>query len=158
MTWQPDIYFSDGSGDVHSKDPRLRRAGWGTVRLDQDGELREACRGSVPGKQTVPRAQLMALVILENIEVAGNYELRVDAQYLLTSMASPEQNVGITGTCGRDSSDHANRSPSANLEEPHGKRAGDRLCDVRMKRALLNTTSIRWCWVMASCITPTKPG
>ena len=32
----------------------------------------------------------MALVILaENIEVAGNYELRVDAQYLLTSMASP---------------------------------------------------------------------
>ena len=32
----------------------------------------------------------MALVILaENIEVAGKYELRVDAQYLLTSMASP---------------------------------------------------------------------
>ena len=64
--------------------------GWGIVRLDQDGELREACHGSVPGKQTVPRAELMALVILaENIEVAGKYELRVDAQYLLTSMASP---------------------------------------------------------------------
>ena len=32
----------------------------------------------------------MALVTLaENINVAGNYELRVDAQYLLTSMASP---------------------------------------------------------------------
>ena len=47
MTWQPDIYFSDGSGGVHSKDPRLRRAGWGIVRLDQDGGLREACHGSV---------------------------------------------------------------------------------------------------------------
>ena len=32
----------------------------------------------------------MALVTLaENIEVAGNYELRVDAQYLLASMANP---------------------------------------------------------------------
>ena len=90
MTWQPDIYFSDGSGGVHSKDPRLRRVGWSIVRLDQDGELREACHGIVPGKQTVPRAELVALLILaENIEVAGNYELRVDAQYLLTSMASP---------------------------------------------------------------------
>ena len=92
VTWQPDIYFSDGSGGVHSKVPRLRRVGWGTVRLGQDGELGEACHGSLPGKQTVPRAELMALVILaENIEVAGKFELRVDAQYLLTSMASPSR-------------------------------------------------------------------
>ena len=90
MTWQPDIYFSDGAGGVHAKDPGLRRPCWGIVRLDHDGGLREAFRGSVPGKQTVPRAELMALVTLtENIHVAGNYEVRVDAQYLLTSMASP---------------------------------------------------------------------
>ena len=66
--------------------------GWGIVRLGQDGELREACHGSVPAKQTVPRAELMASVILaENIDEAGKYELRVDAQYLLTSMASPSR-------------------------------------------------------------------
>ena len=53
-TWQPDIYSSDGSGDVHSQDPRLRRAGWGIACLKQDAELKEACHGSVPGRQTVP--------------------------------------------------------------------------------------------------------
>ena len=79
-----------GSGGTHSKDTRLRRAGWGIVRLDQDGGLIEACHGSVLGKQAVPRAELMALVTLaENVSVAGNYELRVDAEFLLTSMASP---------------------------------------------------------------------
>ena len=34
-TWEPGIYFSDGSGGIHSNDPRLRRTGWGIVRLDQ---------------------------------------------------------------------------------------------------------------------------
>ena len=64
MTWEPDICFSDASGGTHSSDPRLRRTGWGIVRLDHDGELVEACHGGVPGKQMVPRAELVALVTL----------------------------------------------------------------------------------------------
>ena len=67
MTW-PDVYFSDRSGGVHSRDPRLRRAGWSVACLKQDAELKEACHGSAPGRQTFPRAE-------------------VDAQYFLTSSA-----------------------------------------------------------------------
>ena len=90
MSWQHDIYFSDGSGGVHSQDPRLRRAGWSMACLKQDAELMEACHGIVAGRQTLPRAQLMAFVVLaENINTAGVYEVRVDAQYLLTSIAKP---------------------------------------------------------------------
>ena len=48
MTWELDIYFSDWSGRIHSKDPRLRRAGWGIACLCQEAELKEACFGSVP--------------------------------------------------------------------------------------------------------------
>ena len=54
MTWHLDIYFSDGSGGTHSKDPRLRRAGWGIACLNQDAELKEACHGSVLGRHTMP--------------------------------------------------------------------------------------------------------
>ena len=115
MTWQPDIYFSDGSGGVHSK---------GIVRLDQDGELREACHGSVPGKQTVPRAEPMAMVTLAvNINVAGNYEPRVDAQYLLTSITSPTtakrgNNRDLWTRCFRA----REQKPSASSESPAPRR------------------------------------
>ena len=54
QSWQPDIYFSDGSGGVHSQDPRLRRVGRVIACLKQDAELKEACHGSVPGRKTVP--------------------------------------------------------------------------------------------------------
>ena len=120
MTWQPDIYFSDGSGGVHSKDPRLRRVGWGIVRLDQDGELREACHGSVPGKQTVPRAELMALIDDFGGEHRGSWQLRAQGGRAVPphfhGKAQPEQNVVVTETCGRDSSGRANRSISASSE------------------------------------------
>ena len=88
VTRQPEIYFSDGSGGAHSQDPRLRRAGWNTACLEQDAELNEACHGTVPGRQPVPRAGLTALVVLaENINTNGVYEVRVDAQFVLTSIA-----------------------------------------------------------------------
>ena len=50
--------------------------------------LKEACFGSVAGREIVPRTELMALVVLaENISTARIYEIGVDAQYLLTSIA-----------------------------------------------------------------------
>ena len=83
-------YFCDGSGGVHSQDPRSRRAGWGIACLKHDAELKEACHGSVPGRQTVPQAEITALVVLaENIKTAGVYQVRVDGQYLFASIAKP---------------------------------------------------------------------
>ena len=47
-------------------------------------------RADIPGKQTVPRAELVAMVIFaENISDAGTYELKVDAQYLLHIHGTP---------------------------------------------------------------------
>ena len=31
MSWQADLYFSDGSGGSHSPDAELRRVDWGTA-------------------------------------------------------------------------------------------------------------------------------
>ena len=54
---------TDGSGGMHARDPRLRRCGWGWVALSVDTMLPCAAgRGTVPGRQTVPRAELAALV------------------------------------------------------------------------------------------------
>ncbi len=57
----------DGSGGTNSRDFRTRRCGFGVAILSYGTEL-EHCkllghaRGSVPGKQTVPRAEAMALL------------------------------------------------------------------------------------------------
>ena len=65
-TWQPEIYFSDVSSGAHE------RVG-ASPRMKQDAELKEARHGSVPGRQTVLRAELTALVVLaENIDTAGD--------------------------------------------------------------------------------------
>ena len=55
--------FTDGSGGRHSSDARLRRCAWAWV-CPKPGSNREAAhgaRGSLGGKQTVPRAELTAL-------------------------------------------------------------------------------------------------
>ena len=76
----------------------MRRVGWGIACLKQDAELKAACHGSAPGRQTVPRTELTALVVLaENINTAVVYEVRVDAQYL-TSIGKPARaKRGING-------------------------------------------------------------
>ena len=87
VTWKPDLYFVDGSGAKYSQDARLRRVGWSIACLKQNAEMKEACMGQRQGRQTVPRAELMVVVVLaENIETAGLYVVRVDAQFLQTSI------------------------------------------------------------------------
>ena len=51
------------------RDPRLRGAGWSIACLKQNAGLKEACHGSVPGRQTVPRA---LLILAENIDTGHN--------------------------------------------------------------------------------------
>ena len=57
---------SDGSGGVHSKHIRTRSCGFGMgiVKLSSDGsfEVVGSSFGSVPGKQTVPRSEMIGLL------------------------------------------------------------------------------------------------
>jgi len=53
--------YTDGSGGIHSSDPRLRRCGLSAVLYD--GEDRGSLRGPLYGtRQTTPRAELTAVV------------------------------------------------------------------------------------------------
>ena len=103
--------------------PRLRRVGWGIAQVKQDAELKEACHGSILGRETVPRAELVALVVLAaNVNVAGLFEVRMDAQYLLISIARPARaNRGINGNLWRRFFEARDSRP------PHSEGAGHRL-------------------------------
>ena len=65
--------------------------------------LEKACHGSVLGRQTVPRPKLITIVLLaENVNAAGLFEVRVGAQFLLTSIARPARaKRGINGDLWR---------------------------------------------------------
>ena len=80
---QPAYAGTDGSGGTHGTDVALRRVGWGvallaTQRLIPVG----AMMGGVPGAQTVPRAELMAVVkFLE--KTRGSVVIFCDAMYVV---------------------------------------------------------------------------
>ena len=77
------IFGSDGSGGKHAGDWRLQRCGWGWVALDKRTKLPLAAgRGAVPGAQTVPRAELCALIDLAAYS-SGPLFVVVDASYLI---------------------------------------------------------------------------
>ena len=86
IPWEPDIVYnihapqvrcggSDGSGGLYTSDPRLRRAGWSWVLVDQDYKIVLAAYGTLPGKrQTVPRAELQALLhFTQNTQGSCNF-------------------------------------------------------------------------------------
>ena len=61
------IIAGDGSGGPDSRDYRTRRCGFGVAILHYSANLEQCkmvghARGTVPGKQTVPRAEAMALL------------------------------------------------------------------------------------------------
>ena len=84
------ILGGDGSGGPHSRDPRARVCSFGLACIRPIGsnggfELRWFCNGSVPGNQTVPRAESTAILqallvtsgdapyICDNEQVAKTY-------------------------------------------------------------------------------------
>ena len=63
------VYATDGSGGKYTKEPRLRGCGAG-VAVSNHYQHPLLCRivggiaASVPGRQTVPRAELVAVIIV----------------------------------------------------------------------------------------------
>ena len=63
----PNPYFLDGSGGTMSRDPRLRRCGWAWVQPDRQCSTYPLWHtagkyGTLPGRQTVTRAEMWALL------------------------------------------------------------------------------------------------
>ena len=76
--------------------------------LKQGADLKEACHGSVLGRQTAPRAGLMALVVL--------FEVRVGAQCLLTSIVRRARaKRGINGDLWRRFCDARDGKPQCSI-------------------------------------------
>ena len=70
-------FFLDGSGGEYSKDPRLRVCGWAWVQPAQSATYPAwpiaGQYGTSPGKQTVPRAEMRALLqLLRKLEEEGH--------------------------------------------------------------------------------------
>ena len=95
--------YTDGSGGGVTPLPCLRRAGSGAVWFGQTSEGRAdmspvgwskigAVAAAVPGRQTVPRAEVWAGVAAAEIEAAGRgrkmHSWVVDARYVQTGVAS----------------------------------------------------------------------
>ena len=56
--------------------------------MEQGGTIKEVCMRRVQRRRTLPRAGPMAVVIIaQRVSMSGLCEVRVDAKYLLTSMA-----------------------------------------------------------------------
>ena len=97
-TWKLDIYCPDGSVGKYSQDA----TGWSTACLKQNAERKRSLHGPRSREDTRRRvSELIALVVLaETIETAGLSVVRVDAQFLLTLMGSPETaSEAPKGTC-----------------------------------------------------------
>ena len=80
--------YTDGSGGRSSSDKRLRRCGWAWV-VPKPGSNRQAlygARGSMEGKQTVPRAELTALLTCL-MDIKGHDTIRTIIIYSDCKMA-----------------------------------------------------------------------
>jgi len=75
------ITATDGSGGIHSKDPRLRRCTWSVVVLGMEGDLLFWAGGALPGRQTVPLAELFAAK-MANLLTTNPSTHVLDAKYV----------------------------------------------------------------------------
>ena len=100
--------YTDGSGGKFSSDPRLRRCGWAWVCPQHNSNkiAKHGARGSLDGKQTVPRAELRAILeCLNDLKQCPNLEeiiLYSDCKMAVDSFAkgkvySQKPNMGQYG-------------------------------------------------------------
>ena len=65
------VVYTDGSGGLNTKDPRLRRCGWAWIIVGDNGQPRSGSCGNFLGPQIVPRAELTAFIeLLRSLEEA----------------------------------------------------------------------------------------
>ena len=65
QSWGSGVYYGDGSGGVHHKYPKLRRCGSAVCSLTLEGVPAQVAYSRLPGpQQTVPRSELVALIML----------------------------------------------------------------------------------------------
>ena len=56
------VMATDGSGGMYPTNTTLRRVGWGLSIAEQEGQPIGWARGGIAGEQTVPRAELAAVL------------------------------------------------------------------------------------------------
>jgi len=72
---------TDASGGRFPNDPRKRRVGWGVGVKDADLETIGTLRGGLPGKQTINRGELYAVIVaVQNL--AGELTIVTDSAYV----------------------------------------------------------------------------
>lgn len=91
---------TDGTGGIDN-DPRTRRAFAGAAAISPDGEEVAYFHCKVPGRQTVPRAELTALDrTLKCIWRNRTWHIYVDAQYVINGLAAEDRSFYILGLNG----------------------------------------------------------
>ena len=74
------VFATDGSGGANTSDARLRRCGWSVCALSLAPcpDILAAAWGPLPGRQTVPRAELYALCVLLALRPAEALTVHID--------------------------------------------------------------------------------
>ena len=108
------LIASDGSGGSRETPKSLRLVAFGVVILslqppsDTSFKLLRTgfLRGQVPGRQTVPRAELWgAIHILSRVDEKSNIQLPIDAKYVTRGTEHRgDLNKDPMGTCGQSCS------------------------------------------------------
>ena len=91
---------TDGTGGLDS-DPRTRRVYAGAAALDTEGKRVAYMHCKVPGRQTVPRAELTALIrTLRCIRTVRRWTIYIDAQYVINGISTDDKSYYLLGRNG----------------------------------------------------------
>ena len=91
---------TDGTGGKDT-DPRTRRAYAGAAVLNANGDTVAYMYCKVPGRQTVPRAELTALIrTLKCIRRIRKWIIFIDAQYVINGTETNDESFYLQGRHG----------------------------------------------------------
>ena len=100
--WDGGTYYLDGSGGERTRDRRLRRCGWATVKLKEEGpgmveaKYSQAAFGSLGGRQqTVPRAELKAAIETLKLCRRGDKDVFMHTDCLYVYKGASKEGAGM---------------------------------------------------------------
>ena len=87
--WSGGTLFTDGSGGSFGSDPDVRRCGMGIAWLRGDYSLAGGAFAPIPGhRQTVPRAELWAVVVVAGmVRVGAHVTIVTDASVVASGIS-----------------------------------------------------------------------